>query len=273
MGNIEPTALTTVEAKPDTRLMGVAAIDSDLYVPGMESLTREDVSLPRLVLVQLTSQNLPADSLAHFGEWYNTVTGEYAANVYGILLGIAKQRAAFPREFSGDSKAQCASDEALYPRSEFVGTTVTDSKTGVVHVIDGTCADCPFSKFAGSVTPMCTFSYSYGFYDTNSGLPFVMRAQRTGIKAAKQLNMQIMKYGRLHVIVLSAVKVADANGKYAVPVFSAGDKITPDLANGAAEFVRTFGNIAERVTADEPDVPNVGSDDDMPPAPPEDIPF
>ena len=267
MGN-EQTALTT-EVKPDTRLMGVSAVSSELYVPGMETLTRDDVSLPRLVLVQLTSRNLPDDSTAHFGEWYNTVTGEYHAQVFGVLLGIAKQRAAFPREFSADSKALCASDEALYPRSEFVGKDVRDGKTGVTHVIDGSCADCPFSKFTNDATPLCTFSYSYGFYDVASGLPFVMRAQRTGIKAAKQLNMQIMKYGRGNVIMLSASKVTDDNGKYAVPVFSAGDKLTGDLAHGAAEFVRSFGNIAERVTADEPDVPSVDSDDGGAPMPEE----
>lgn len=269
MGNVQ-TALTT-EVKPNTQLMGVSAVSSEFYVPGMETLTRDDVSLPRLVLVQLTSNKLPDDYLAHFGEWYNTVTGEYCLKVEGVLLGIAKQRAAFSRDYSADSKAMCASDEALYPRAVFVGKIVRDGKTGIEHVIDGACADCPFSKFTDNTTPLCTFSYSYGFYDVDTGLPFVMRAQRTGIKAAKQLNMQIMKYGRGNTIVLSASKVKDANGNYAVPVFSAGDKITPDLAHGAAEFVRSFGNIAERVAADEPDVPNVDGDVSAPM--PEEPPF
>lgn len=273
---MDDTALTNGTTQTvSTQFMGVPAISSELYVPGMESLTRDDISLPRLVLVQLTSKNLPDDYLAHFGEWYNTVTGEFSKTIDGVLLGIAKGRVAFPRDYDANSPAMCASDEALYPRKEFNGKTISDPKTNIIHAIDGTCADCPFSKFTNNVTPLCSLIYSYGFYDVKAGLPFVMVAKKTGIKAAKLLNMQIMKYGRANFVVLSASKVKDDNGNYAVPVFSSGEKLTPELVRAAAEFVRTFGNIAERVRVDEPDVPSAnGNGPDEPPMPESgDMPF
>jgi len=236
----------------------MAALPDEYIVAGADILQREDITVPRMVLVQGQSKSLPSDYIKHIGEWYNTITGEYHAQIEGVLLGVTKQRVAFPREYNADSQALCASDNALYPRQEFFGATVNDSKSKIVHVIDGACADCPFSKFteneqAESVSPMCSLGYVYAMLDTETGMPFLMRAQRTGIQAARQLNTVAKMMGRVKSIVISAKVTQDDKGTYAVPVFATGQKLTLDIINAAAQIVRDMGNLAERVSAVEPD--------------------
>lgn len=230
----------------------------EFVVAGADILQREDITVPRIVLVQGQSQSLPADYIKHVGEWYNTITGEYCQTIEGVLLGVAKQRVNWGRDFSGKNPAICGSDNALYPRQEFFGADVTDSKTDVVHVIDGACAECPFSKFteteqASSVAPLCSLVYVYAMLDMETGLPFLMRAQRTGIQAARQLNTIAKMLRRIKSIIISAKVTQDDKGTYAVPVFSTGQKLSPDVINAAAQLVRDMGNLAERVSAVEPD--------------------
>lgn len=243
--------------------IAVNAMPEELIVAGADILAREDITVPRLLLVQSQkgkNSPLPADFIKHVGEYYNTITGEYKQTIEGVLLGVTKQRVAFPRDYDGESNALCASDNGIFPRQEFVGADVTDTKTGVVHVINLNCgcADCPFSKFtetedAASVTPLCSLGYVYAMLDLDTGLPFLMRAQRTGIQAARQLNTVAKMMGRTKSIIISGKVTQDEKGTYAVPVFSTGQKLTPDIINAAAALVRDMGNLAERVSAVEPD--------------------
>jgi len=248
------TAITTNQSQT----LAIAGLPDDLVVIGSDVLQREDITVPRMVLVQGQSKNLPADYIKHIGEWYNTITGEYKQTIEGVLLGVTKQRVAFPRDYNADSQALCASDDGLYPRMEFAGAEVIDSKTNVVHIISCGCAECPFSKFteteqAASVSPLCSLGYVYAMLDMETGLPFLMRAQRTGIQAARQLNTVAKMMGRIKSIVISAKVTQDDKGTYSVPVFSTGQKLTPDVINAAAQLVREMGNLAERVSAVEPD--------------------
>ena len=100
---------------------------------------------------------------------------------------------------------------------------------------------------------MCSLVYAYAMLDIETGLPFLMRAQRTGIQAARQLNTVAKMMGRAKSIVISAKVTQDDKGTYAVPVFSTGQKLTPDVINSAAQLVRDMGNLAERVSAVETD--------------------
>jgi hypothetical protein len=239
----------------------MAALSDEYIVAGADILQREDITLPRMLLVQSQkgkNSPLPTDFIRHVGEYYNTITGEFRSEIEGILLGIAKQRVAWGRDYEGDNPALCGSDNALYPRNEFIGATVQDTKTGIVHVIDGACAECPFSKFTeneqnSSIPPMCTLVYVYAMLDMENGMPFILRAQRTGIQAARQLNTVAKMMGRVKSVIISAKVTQDDKGTYAVPVFATGQKLTLDIINAAAQIVHDMGNLAERVSAVEPD--------------------
>jgi hypothetical protein len=241
-----------------------------LAVVGADILMREDISIPRLTLVQPTGgKNLPDDCIEHIGEWHNSITGEYRKVVTAVLLGIAKQRAAFPRDYSAESELLCGSDDALTPRRQFVGSGVEDAKSGVTHMIDGgPCAECLASQFIADIPPLCTFSYSYALLDLDNGMPFLMRAQRTGIQAGRKLNTVAKLCGRAKSVIISANIVKNDKGKYAVPIFTVGDKLTADVLE-MAHSLDAMGNLAARqsVVDDEPEqikVANTTDEDDGP---------
>lgn len=260
---------STLAVRNNMSLATGATMPDEMIVAGADILQREDIAVPRLTLVQATSKGLPSDFLKHVGELYNNITGEYSASIEAVLLGVMKQRVAFPRDFSADATALCASDEGLYARKEFIGTSVTDTKTGQVANIDGICGECPFSKFgADGQTPLCSLGYVYAMMDLETGMPFLLRAQRTGIQAARQLNTVAKMMGRSRSIIVTGKLVSDDKGNYAVPVFSTGKKLAQDIVNVAAGIVRDMGNLAERVSVLEPDHGTNGTakhdEEDMP---------
>ena len=259
----------SLDVRPQTALATGAKMPDELAVAGADILQREDITVPRLTLVQSTSKGLPAGFNKHIGEWYNNITGEFLSSVEGVLLGVMKQRVAFERQFSADAVALCASDEGLYARKEFIGTTVTDSKTGYIYLIQGICGECPFAKFGSNgETPLCSLGYVYAMLDMESGLPFLLRAQRTGIQAARKLNTVVKMMGRVKSIIVTSQHVSSDNGEYEVPVFTTGQKLTTDVVNAAAQIVREMGNLAERVSAVEPELGANGTakhdDEEMP---------
>ena len=228
------------------------ALDPLEIVDGVQALTSEDLQIPRLVLVQPTHRNadVPGASDNH-GKLYNDVTGEFAPMVNAVLLSEVKGRAAFDRKFDHDSEPMCASDDALMPRAEYIGATLIDSATNVQQTINEEgCATCPFSQFmeikGETIAPLCSKSYAYAMIDAETGVPFVMRAQRTGTSAAKRLNTIASTQGRRKQIVITSQRIETNSGSYFVPVFSTGEKTPRPLIEHAARMSVQFGNVAAR---------------------------
>jgi hypothetical protein len=243
-------------------------------VEGVQSLDASDLQIPRLVLVQPTHRNtdIPGASDNH-GKLYNDVTGEFKAIVTAVVMSLGKGRAAFPREFSHESEPLCASDDALAPRSDYIGILVQDAKTGAQHTITESCEGCPLKEFTEnkdgtSTAPICSKSYVYAMVDSDNGIPFIMRAQRTGTSSAKRLNTIAMTQGRKRVIYITSQRVESDSGSYYVPVFTTMDDTAKDLLEHVAKMSLQFGNIAKRATINDKiavtKATPQGDDEDMP---------
>lgn len=237
------TALTT---KPASAMRYELAPED--YVEGTQGLTREDLQIPQLVLVQPQSKNVP-EAMKHAGELFNNLTGEFRNEVNGILLSESKGRVCFPRDYDGDSDPVCASDDGLHPRDQYVGTVVHDKETDFDTQIGDACADCPLARFGNDSTPpMCAKTFSYAMIDAETGIPFVMRAQRTGMQAAKQLNTIAKTLGRRKFIRISSRAVQSDKGNYFVPSFTTNGDTEPSLKQWALKYSLEVGNIAQRAS-------------------------
>ncbi len=229
-------------------------------VEGVDALGREDMSIPRLELVQAQSDVPDADQ--HLGQWYNTLTGEYKKTVKAVLLSLGMGRAAFPRDFSRDSEPLCASDDGIVARPEYAGVVVTDTKLGITSEILGECAMCVFSKFGpNGESPLCPKAYVYAMLDVETGLPFVARMQRTATKAAKQINTIAKMQGRKKLIVLASKKVTSDTGNYYEPTFMSGEPTPPEMLALCYQLTSELGNIAARVQREQTETNGNGSAD------------
>ena len=240
---------------------------SNAVIPGMETMDRDDMMIPRLVLCQAQSSDLP-DNGSHLGEWYNSMTGEYYKSVEGVMLGVSKGRVMFPEKFSRESSILCGSDNAINPRQEYIGTNVN----GVDIPHD--CAACPFSQFSeDGAPPACAKGYQFAFVDTN-GVPFIVRLQRTGTQSAKQLVMIGKTIRRSRVIRFASKLVKGDSGNYYEPVISLADKTSDEMLITAA-YMSDLGNLAARQVPTADDVLRGSGDiiDDDQPTGSDDIPW
>lgn len=222
-------------------------------VEGTQNLTREDLQIPQLIVVQAQSKNVP-DVIKHIGQLYNALTGEFHEEVNAVLLSEAKGRVCFSRDYDGESDPLCGSDDALTPRPEYYGGMVIDPKLNISQEIapDLTCAACPLSRFGPQgEPPMCAKSYSYAMIDAETGIPFVMRASRTATSAAKQLNTIAKTLGRRKYIKIATRSVESDKGNYCVPVFSTNGDTESDLKAFAFNYSNDVGNIAQRAALTE----------------------
>lgn len=215
-------------------------------VEGVDLLGREDMAIPRLTLVQAQSDVPDADQ--HLGAWFNSLTGEFRKPVNAVLLAVGLGRVAFPRNYSRDSEPLCGSDDAIEPRAEYIGRTVTDSKLQIDVTIPEVCAVCPLSQFGeNSETPLCAKTYIYFMLDIDNGLPFIAQMARTATKTAKQINTIAKMVGRKRLIVLSSKKVSSDTGNYYEPVFTSGEPTPNEILALASTLTRDLGNMAVRM--------------------------
>lgn len=243
MAVVEPIQTIQVHDEEEfDRILNGGTYDVD----GVDQLGREDMSIPRLVLVQAQSDVPDADQ--HLGAFYNSLTGEFKKPVTAVLLAVGMGRVAFPRKYDRASEPLCGSDDAIHPRAEYVNRNVQDSLLLIESYIPEVCADCAFAQFGpNGETPMCAKNYIYFMLDVESGLPFIAQMQRTATKTAKQINTIAKMIGRKRLLVLSSKKVQSDTGSYYEPVFTAGDATSPDLLALAYQLTRDLGNMAARL--------------------------
>ena len=99
--NAEPVALAVRPS--DAIQLGI-----EDRVDGTQALTREDLQIPRLALVQAQSSDIP-DYLKHLGEWHNNLTGEFAATIQAVHALAVQLARALPALRSGGEEPGAAS--------------------------------------------------------------------------------------------------------------------------------------------------------------------
>ncbi len=234
-------------AQPTTPTQARYDLTPEDYVEGTQALTREDLQIPQMILVQATSKKVP-EANKHGGEFYNNLTGEFRPEINAVLLSEAKGRVCFDRIYDSESDPLCASDDSLTPRDEYFGAQIHDSKLNIdVGISVEPCTECPLSRFGpNSEAPMCAKSYTYGMIDAETGLPFLISAQRTSTQAGKQLNTIAKTLGRRKYIKIASRYISNDKGNYYVLVFSTNGDTEPELKTWAMKYALDAGNIAKR---------------------------
>ena len=237
--------IVAVESQ-NTALVGVDSLP-DFDIPGLDDMGREDMSVPKVVLVQAQSKNVP-DLNAKIGKFYNRTTGETRDVFTGVMIGIAKFRFCRDKskQFDIKDKPLCASDDGLYPRPQFVGTVVMGTK-----ITGNPCAQCPFAKFGDNgEAPYCPKGYGIAFLDADSEMPILMALAKTSAKAAKAIVTITKMVKARKLISMSSVFVQKDKGSWWEPVpFIAGD--TPTGLYNLARMAAGEGNLAKRLDLSE----------------------
>jgi hypothetical protein len=240
----------------------VPAVAAD-YVPvaGFSDLSPDEFSLPVLKLVQPQTKNDDAEK--HPGEYLNATAGEYLNNPNVLVVGIAKTRVMFPKEYSADSKPLCRSDNGNEPRAEFIGTYVGNV------IIPEECAVCPFGQWqeGSKDAPPCSLVDNWAVILGN-GDPAILRLSGSSAKTSALLK-NIMRgnrlAGRATHIRLGSVFTRTQKGQYYVAtVTPCRDAISPDALATAKMLAGV--NLAARaaVEQDEPAANRTVSHDDDP---------
>jgi len=215
----------------------------------------QDLAMPRLVIAQPTSNFEGASE--HSGQWFNSVTGEYAAELNVVVVRVAIQRALFPEPYSADLPVLCASRDAISPYPEYQG-----------HVIEGItiynkCGECPLQEWGEEdpVThkgkpPRCSLMYMYTMIDVDTGLPATVRLKSTALQAAKKLNLLYTQFKHTQVIRLGTTP-GKGSRKYFIPTIALAKQATPDyIMDGVRALIalgrRDAAEMSPVVPEDEP---------------------
>jgi len=158
----------------------VVAPTSHIVTPdemyGLEGLEREDITLPRIKLLQAMSDEV-SNNNASPGEWFNTLSGQsYGSSFEFVPISVWKSRTYFSE--NRDDTPICRS---------------TDSFTS----IDGhkCLIECPHDKawdWKDEVPPLCTLSYNYLVVPLVDPFPAVVTLMKSSFKAGKALNTLLM---------------------------------------------------------------------------------
>jgi hypothetical protein len=222
-------------------------------VAGLNELSPDEFTLPTLKLTQ--AQSTSPDSIKHLGEWFRRDTAEYLKAPALLILGIAKSRVLFPAEYGGEkSEPLCKSDNATFPRAEFIGKVPDGFET----TIPDTCADCLLSQWGDDGDPpACTMSENWAAL-TETGDPVVVRLSRSASKASAQLkNMAraaALKRKPLYICLDSRMEINNRKMQFYIPVISSAGLPPDNLQEMAAQFAGL--NLAERA-AEQDEAPEV----------------
>lgn len=156
---------------------------------GKENMDREDLTIPRIKLLQPMSPEVDEEDSEHRpGTLMNSITGHnYGKSIVFIPLLHSKSRMLW-RDREDGGGIQCSAADALHPR-ECVMTTLNDEevKTGP------TCAQCKLKDWNNAAAtdrekaPKCTLYYNFPIVIVGEREPVVLTMERTKTKAARKL--------------------------------------------------------------------------------------
>jgi len=210
-----------------TEITGPSGQPFRLPVPGLDSLTNRDVTVPRMQLVQPTSQI--DNALKHAGEWYNTATGEFMELITAVFCGVKISRVVFPEVYTPDNNVECSSPDAIRPYPEHLGTTVR----GVI--IQDDCKACPLAQFGEdpetgkAIRPVCDQVYVYAGVDSETWSPFSMALRGSAAPEAKRLNYLLQTFGYGIKVEVGTVQKTGGRGTYFIPKFTPAGRTPEDL--------------------------------------------
>lgn len=222
-------------------------------VPGMENVQPGELRIPILRLVQGTSRMEGAAD--HIGQWHNSVTGEFIANPEILIIGVARGRVMFPKDFSADNEPLCASDDGTDPRREFKGQTIkriVEGRDGPevmsVKIGEGdalACAGCPFGAWGEDGTPPACQEVATFAGVGEDGLPAILQLRGTSMKNVAALKTLVAANGIRKSVVLRSIRETNDSGTYVVATFGVGGKPSKDWQKTALRLA-AVGNLAAR---------------------------
>jgi len=136
---------------------------------GLEVLTPEDLIIPRLTLVQPTSQIEGIEA----GKFCLNLTGEEFDTLDVVFLKVTKGRIYFP-EGSTDQKPVCGSQDRLKPSPRFE------------QPVAETCESCFYANWNGKEPPVCNETLNLLGVMVDAGLPFWWSVKSTAIAPTKR---------------------------------------------------------------------------------------
>lgn len=189
-------ALAGLEGYEDLKITGGEGID------GLENLDPSDIKIPKIKIVQLTSQEV-ADGKARPGQFYNSLTQEATDTVECVLLQLGKTRVAWEGVFKRGEEPKCRSFDGIR------------SASGQL------CSKCKLKEWgANNEKPECNQGYTWlAALDNGEYTPFRIIASGTSVSPTKDfLNVLAQKRYPIYVfrIVLSTEKKQNEQGTYYV---------------------------------------------------------
>ena len=244
-------ATAIVPHNEHTEIAPLPEYDAETFVvPGMEHVQPGELRIPRLQLVQ--AQSRIDGKEGREGQWFNSVTGEFVPNPELLIIGTAKGRVMFPREYNAENEPLCGSDDGLAPRPEYVGAVVKIVGKDAAGdpevksaVIPGLCAGCPFGVWAKDAPPPACNEVATFAAVGEDGLGALFQLRSTGMKNVPSLKTLIAANGVRRAIRLGSVKETNDSGTYAIATFTPGKKPSKEWQQTALSLAR-FGNMAAR---------------------------
>lgn len=174
---------------------------------GLESLGPEDLIIPRLVLVQPTSQIESVEA----GKFYLNLTAEQFDEVQAVFLKVTKGRVYFAED-ANERKPLCGSPDRIKPSHRFE------------QPIAPTCGECPYSRWNKQEPPICNETYNLLGIMVDGGLPFWWSVKSTAIAPTKRFLSAIALRARMGKnlfdaqVTIRSQLVAQPGKKYHIPV-------------------------------------------------------
>lgn len=136
---------------------------------GLEQLGPADLIIPRLTLIQPTSQIDGVEA----GKFYMNLTGEEYTEVEVVFLKVMKGRIYFAED-GADRKALCGSADRVKPSPRFDPPMAP------------ACAECPSARWNGKEPPECSETYNLLGVTVETGLPFWWSVKSTAIAPTRR---------------------------------------------------------------------------------------
>lgn len=201
--------------------------DMDVYVPeGMEDISRDDLVIPRLRIVQPVSEEGTA------GNYLLNITGEEFETLDVVFFKFSKGRVYFSDNLK--EGVLCGSHDRKTP-SGYIETPMAES-----------CLNCIYAQWGKKddgkpIPPSCAETYNMLGYIVSDGMPFFISFKGTAIRPVKLFLSGIAFRGRKaradmrqFQVTMGLKQNSNEKGKFFVPTFSAPELLKDDPF--AAEF-------------------------------------
>lgn len=255
-------ALTVTEEKSL-----LAQLDGlDLEPAGQENLEAGDTGMPPRL--RISQRNRPVeigDGEAAPGSIVNTLTGEVYDFVEIVpIVFLPRTRVMWPETFSADNAPMCLSDDGRDPSHASDIRKMTNPQAGP-------CEECPWSKFDDNNPPRCKMQRNFLVWLVEQEEAAIITMQSTALKSARQLTALARTQGLKRSIVFSTREVKSDLGRWHVPAFTKGRRLTieeilllVEVRDGLKNLVVVADTSPEMRENEEPVQSPDDSNEDMP---------